>query len=162
MQAPQDSLELRNLELQLLPDVGVEIVGVELVAILHAVAESRIDQFNAELFHQQDDVVINRRDTAGNRYVAAFSLSRRLLWPAVRRPSLLPANQRHFRTGCGNRLVGIELGAVGSVGHDLAVGTAQARVIMTGTVHRPMELAVPKMGKVGGLLTLQRSIKTRY
>ena len=69
MQAPQDSLELRNLELQLLPDIGVEIVGVEPAAVLHAVVESGVDQLDAELIHQQDDVVINRRDTSGHGYV---------------------------------------------------------------------------------------------
>ncbi len=66
LQTPQDSLKLYNLGLQLLSDVGVEIVGVNTVTVLHAVTESGIDQFNAKLFHQQQDMVIYRRNAGGD------------------------------------------------------------------------------------------------
>ena len=66
MQTSQDSLELCNLELQLLSDFGIEFVGIYTIAVMNAVTEFRIDQFDAELFHQQQDVVINRGDTGGN------------------------------------------------------------------------------------------------
>lgn len=48
MKTTQNSLKLRNLRLQLLPDFGIKVVGINVVTVPEAVAEIRIDQFNAE------------------------------------------------------------------------------------------------------------------
>ena len=40
-----------------------------MATVLHAVAESGVDQFDTELFHQQQDVVIYGRNTSGDRNV---------------------------------------------------------------------------------------------
>ena len=69
MQTPQDPLKLRDFELKLIFDFGVEVVGIDLAAILHAVAEPVVDQLYAELFHQQYDVVVHRRDARRDRDV---------------------------------------------------------------------------------------------
>ena len=69
MQALQDSLEPLNLGSELPPDLGVEIVGVDMATVSHAVAEPGIDQLDTEPLHQQHDVVIHRRDTGGHRYI---------------------------------------------------------------------------------------------
>ena len=41
-------------------------MGVYTATVLHTVAESGIDQLYAELFHQQQDVSIYRRNTGGD------------------------------------------------------------------------------------------------
>ena len=41
-------------------------MGVNMAAVLHAIAKSGIDQFDTELFHQQQDVMIYRRNTSGD------------------------------------------------------------------------------------------------
>ena len=41
-------------------------MSVNMVTIPHTVAESGVDQFDAELFHQQQDVVVHRRNTGGD------------------------------------------------------------------------------------------------
>ena len=69
MQALQDPLELRDLGLELPPDLGVEIVGVDIAAVSHAVAEPGVDQLDSEPLHQQYDVVIHRRYAGGHRDV---------------------------------------------------------------------------------------------
>ena len=72
MQTPQGSLKLGNLRLQLLSYGPVEIVGVDMAAVLHAVAESGVDQFNTELSHQQQDVVLYGQNTGGERNVEGY------------------------------------------------------------------------------------------
>ena len=62
MKGSQDSLEPGDLGLQILHDVGVEVVSVDSAAVPDAVIEPGIDQFNAEPLHQQQDVVVDRRD----------------------------------------------------------------------------------------------------
>ncbi len=69
MQAPQDPLELLDLGVELPSDIGVEVVGVDIAAVSHAVAEPGIDQLDPESLHQQHDVVVNRRDAGGHRDV---------------------------------------------------------------------------------------------
>ena len=66
MQKPQGSLKLRNLGLQLLSNGGIEIMSVYMAPIFNAVAESGVIQFNIELSHQQQDVVIYRRNTSSD------------------------------------------------------------------------------------------------
>ena len=67
MQTPQDALKFSNLGVQLLPDLRVEIVGVNLATVLDTVAESGSDQGDTEAFHQQHDVTVHRRNTSGDR-----------------------------------------------------------------------------------------------
>ena len=64
--ALQDFLKPGDLQLQFFPDVGVEIVGVDAAAVLDAVVEPGIDQVDAELLHQQDDVVVYGWNTGGD------------------------------------------------------------------------------------------------
>ena len=66
MQKPQGSLKLRDLGLQLLFNGGIEVMCVYMAVILHTVAKSGVDQFNAEHSHQQQDVVIYRRNTSSD------------------------------------------------------------------------------------------------
>ena len=61
VQAFQNALEPGDLGLQVVPDVGVEVVGIQAAAILHAVAEPGIDQVDAVLLHHQHHVVVHRR-----------------------------------------------------------------------------------------------------
>ena len=72
MNALQDPLKLCDFVSQFIPDVGVEIVSVDSTAVLHAVVEPGVDEFDAELLHQQQDVVVDRRDTGRDGDVEGY------------------------------------------------------------------------------------------
>ena len=65
-QAFQEPLEFRDFRLQLPPDIGIEIMGIDAAAILHAVAEFGIDQFDTVLLHEQKNVVVDRRNACSD------------------------------------------------------------------------------------------------
>ena len=69
VEAPEDSLELGYLVAEVSPDVGVEVVGVHGSAVLDAVAEPGVNEFYAEFFHEQQDVLIDGGDAGGDGYV---------------------------------------------------------------------------------------------
>ena len=60
-------MELFDLGLKLPSHLRIEVMSVNLALVFHAVVELRIKHFYSELFHQQDDVLIDRGDKGRHR-----------------------------------------------------------------------------------------------